>query len=122
MKKQNLNGVLQEINGDIYLPITDLQVVYDLEIKYSKNSNRIIIDTITKEKVEATISKRSNVKSRKGLFASNVEKLIIGDKVVILMKLQLEKIKLKRKKNQLFTEIIQIFPEFMIIYKLMRKS
>lgn len=79
-----LNGKLQEINKKIYLPITDLEIVYDLDIEYSKQSNRIIMDSTTNKKVEATIVKKTNVKKSKGLFGSKIEKLIIGDKVTVL--------------------------------------
>lgn len=79
-----LKGKLKEYNGDIYIPITDLQLVYDLEITYSNKSNRVIMETITEEKVEASVIKKTKVKSKKGLFSKKIENLIIGDKVVIL--------------------------------------
>ena len=79
-----LKGKLKEDGDEIYIPITDLQIVYDLEIEYSKKSNRIIMESTTEEKIESSLIKRSFVKSGKGLFAKKIEKLIIGDKVVIL--------------------------------------
>lgn len=79
-----LKGTLKNIDGKVYMPLTDLQIVYDLEIKYSKKSNRIIIDNINNKKVEAKILKITNVKNKRGIFKSNLEKLIIGDTVVIL--------------------------------------
>lgn len=79
-----LKGTLKQIDGKIYMPLTDLQVVYDLEIRYSKKSNRIIIDDTNSKKIEAKILKITNVKNKKGLFSSTLEKLIIGDKVVVI--------------------------------------
>ena len=79
-----LKGTLKQIDGKIYMPLTDLQVVYDLEIRYSKKSNRIIIDDINSKKVEAKILEITNVKNKRGLLNRTLEKLIIGDKVVIL--------------------------------------
>lgn len=79
-----LNGKLQEIEDKVYVPITDLSIVYDLDIVYSQKSNRIIMDTTTLKKVEATVIKRTNVESKKGLFGTKIDKLIIGDKVTIL--------------------------------------
>ncbi len=79
-----LKGKLKEANDTIYLPLTDLEAVYDIDLEFSKNSNRIIIDSTQKKKVEATILKRTNVKNKKGLFSKNIEKLIIGDKVTVL--------------------------------------
>ena len=79
-----LNGKLYESKEKVYIPITDLANVYDLEIKYSTKSNRIIMDSTLKKKVESTVIKRSNVESKKGLLGSKIEKVIIGDKVTIL--------------------------------------
>ena len=79
-----LKGTLKEENDEIYIPITDLQIVYDLEIVYSKKSNRIIMESTTEEKKVAMVERRTELKSKKGLFSEKLEKLIIGDKVVIL--------------------------------------
>lgn len=79
-----LKGTLQKVEEKIYLPITDLEVVYDIEIDYSEKNNRIIIDSIKNKKIESTISQRTNLKSSKGLFSKKIEKLIIGDKIIVL--------------------------------------
>ena len=79
-----LNGKLQEIEETIYIPITDLSVVYDLDIQYSQKSNRIIMDSTQKPKTEATVIKRTKIKNGKGFFRGKVDKVIIGDKVTIL--------------------------------------
>ena len=79
-----LKGKLKEINDIIYLPLTDLESVYDIDLEFSKESNRIIMDSIQKKKVEATVLKRANLENKKGLFSKKIEKLIIGDKVTVL--------------------------------------
>lgn len=79
-----LEGKLQEKNNKIYLPLKDLQVVYDIEVSYSSITNRIIIDSTLNKKVEANLIKRTALKSKKGIFANKMENLIIGDKIVIL--------------------------------------
>ena len=79
-----LKGKLKEINDTIYLPLTDLESVYDIDLEFSKESNRIIMDSTQKKKVEATVLKRANLKNKKGLFSKKIEKLIIGDKVTVL--------------------------------------
>lgn len=81
-----LKGKLQEIDKKIYVPLTDLAIVYDLDIVYSQKSNRIIMDSILKSKVEATISKKTKVESKKGIFGKKIDKLIIGDVVTVLEK------------------------------------
>lgn len=79
-----LNGKLQEVEDKIYIPITDLSVVYDLDIQYSPKSNRIIMDSTQRAKKEATVIKRTNIKTGKGWFRRKIDKVIIGDKVIIL--------------------------------------
>ena len=40
-----LKGCLTEKDGVIYLPLTDLGIVYDLEIEYSEEYNRVILSS-----------------------------------------------------------------------------
>jgi len=80
-----LNGNLQEIDKRIYLPIKDLQKVYDIELEYTKENNRIIIDSLLKEKREGYISKKTKLHEKKGFFdGKTLENLIIGEKIFIL--------------------------------------
>lgn len=81
-----LKGKMQEIDKKIYVPLTELAIVYDLDIVYSQNSNRIIMDSILEAKTEATISKKTKVESKKGIFGKRIDKLIIGEKVVVIEK------------------------------------
>ncbi len=81
-----LKGKMQEIDKKIYVPLTDLAIVYDLDIVYSQKSNRIIMDSILKSKVEASISKKTKVETKKGIFGKKIDKLIIGDVVTVLEK------------------------------------
>ena len=79
-----LKGKLQEKDRKIYIPITDLDEVYDIEIVYSEKSNRIIMDSLLNSKVEATISKRTKVENKKGIFGKKIDKLIIGETIIVL--------------------------------------
>lgn len=79
-----LKAVLQKVKDDVYIPMTDLEIVYDIEIEYSESNNRIIIDSILDEKKQASVIQRTNLKKKKGIFSSKLEKIIIGENVVIL--------------------------------------
>lgn len=79
-----LKGKLHEVDDKIYIPLTDLADVYDLEIIYSQKSNRIIMDSTLKSKKEASIIKKTKVESKKGLFGKKIDKLIIGEVVTVL--------------------------------------
>lgn len=80
-----LKGELKEDKKIIYIPITDIQKTYDIELEYAEDNNRIIMDSLLKEKKEASIIKKGKITEKKGFFnGKNLENLIIGDKVVIL--------------------------------------
>lgn len=79
-----IQGKLQEKNKKIYIPLKDVQEVYDIEVSYSSKTNRIIIDSTLNKKVESSLIKRTKLKNKKGLFAKKLENLIVGDKVIIL--------------------------------------
>lgn len=82
----DLKGKLQELKGVVYIPIIDLQNVYDIEVEFSKPNNRIIIDSTLNEKIQATAMKNINIKEKKGLFKKNVQKINIGENVIVLEK------------------------------------
>lgn len=79
-----LEGKLHEKNKEIYVPLNDIQNVYDIEVSYSSKTNRIIIDSTLNKKVEARLVKRAKLENRKGIFGKKIENLIVGDKVIIL--------------------------------------
>lgn len=79
-----LNGKLQEINQVVYLPIKDLKTVYDIEIQYLEEKNRIIIDSTLKEKKQAILKKNVNLKNKKGVLKKTIEKLSAGENVFVL--------------------------------------
>ncbi len=79
-----LNGTLKIENGTVYLPISDLANVYDIEIFYAPKSNKIVIDSLNKEKNQVIVKQRTKLKNGKGIFGKKVESLIIGDKLMVL--------------------------------------
>lgn len=79
-----LEGKLEEKNQEIYIPLKDLDRVYDIEVSYSTKTNRIIIDSTLEEKVEGTLNRRATLKTKKGIFGKKIENLIIGDRITIL--------------------------------------
>lgn len=79
-----LNGLLQIKDDIVYVPISDLANVYDLEMYFSKRSNRIIIDSLNNEKIEVTVRQKTSLKNGKGIFSKRIESLVIGDKLVVL--------------------------------------
>jgi len=80
----DIKGRLKEIDGEIYLPLNDLSIVYDLEIEYIEDSKRVILDFTTKEKSKAFILKNVILKENLGMFSKNIEKVKRGKSVIVV--------------------------------------
>ena len=78
------SGSLKEIEDIIYLPLKDMQIVYDIDLEYEKLTNRIVIDSTYKAKQTATINKKTKVYNRKGFFSHAIEKLLQNSEVVVI--------------------------------------
>ena len=79
-----IEGELNEKNNNIYLPISDMEFVYDIEIDYSENNNLVIIDSTTKAKKKAMVLKNTKLKSGRTIFSTGIEKLKMGDTVYVI--------------------------------------
>ena len=92
----NINGSqieskcsLIELNEKIYLPFSEMGIIYDFEYSYNKESKTIIVDSISEEKKETTIIKKSaKVKEEPKLLSSKIEKLNKDEKVTVLEELE----------------------------------
>jgi len=80
----DMQGTLKEIDNDVYLPITDLQIVYDLEVNYSEDTNIVTMDSTTKAKSQALVIKKAGIKSKKKFLSPNITKVKIGEYVTII--------------------------------------
>lgn len=80
----DIKGRLKEIDGELYLPMNDLAIVYDLEIEYIEESKRVIMDFTTKAKIKAFALKNLDIKEEMGMFKKSIEKVKRGKSVVIV--------------------------------------
>lgn len=80
----SMQGKLQEIDSKIYLPISDLGIVYDVEVEYAEATNRVILNSTTKAKKQAMVLKDTKIKSSQFPFAVTIEKVKRGDNLFIL--------------------------------------
>lgn len=93
--KININGSdiegkagLVKFNEKIYLPISEMGIVYDFEYEYSKETKTVIIDSISEEKNSAKVEKKTaKIKNNPKLFASKIEKIKKDDTVTIIEQL-----------------------------------
>ncbi len=89
--KMNVNGSnkntyahAENRNGTIYIPITELEDVYGIEIKYIENSRVLTIDSTSKEQKKAIITKDVAVKSSTKFIAKTVDRVKKGSYVIVV--------------------------------------
>ena len=71
-------------DGTIYIPITELEDVYGIEIKYIENSKVLTIDSISKEQKKAIITKDVAVKSSTKFVSKTVDRVKKGSYVIFV--------------------------------------
>lgn len=94
--KMNINGSdietqasLIKFNNKIYLPFSEMEIVYDFEYEYCKETKTIIVDSISEEKKQVKVSKNSaKIKKSPKLLSSKIEKLNKDDIVTIIEELE----------------------------------
>ena len=71
-------------DGIIYMPITDLTDIYNIEVNYSAETNIVTIDSLSKKLVQALSSKKMSVKYLPTTLSKTVDKLERGDTVILV--------------------------------------
>lgn len=79
-----LKSPLIEKEKKVYIPISEMGIVYDLEFEYSENTKTVIADSLLKEKKRAIILKKMNLKEKPKMFSKKIEKLEQGEYVVVI--------------------------------------
>lgn len=77
------HNILQN-DGKYYLPMSDLQSVYNYEMKYNENNKIITIDSLNRKVVEAVAKKNLKVKLKASKFSRNVDEIKRGDSIIIV--------------------------------------
>ena len=82
----NKNTYAHAENRDntIYIPITELEDVYGIEIKYIEDSKVLTIDSTSKEQKKAIITKDVAVKSSTKFIAKTVDRVKKGSYVIVV--------------------------------------
>lgn len=90
--KININGSNKKTyahaenrDGTIYIPITELEDVYGIEIKYIENSKVLAIDSTSKEQKKAIITKDVAVKSSTKFISKTVDRVKKGSYVIVVL-------------------------------------
>lgn len=70
--------------GIIYLPFSEMQNVYDMEVLYIKEYKNILVDSYSKKIEKATIKRNLMLKEKMKQNSANIEKLKKGDIIIYI--------------------------------------
>ncbi len=79
-----LKGCLTEKNDTVYLPLSDMGIVYDVDVEYSAEYNRVILDSTKEEKKRSITLKKTTVYEKASTFSKKVEKVNMSEYVMVL--------------------------------------
>ena len=80
-QKKKIKGAAKLKNKAYYLPISEMEDIYNIKVKKVKNN--ITIESLDRQSKKGTINKKINVKAKAKDLSKNVEKLSVGDVVRI---------------------------------------
>mgnify|MGYP004452477717 FL=1 len=80
-------GMATKKDGNFYLPFSELNDVYNVEVKYIKESNILTIDSLDRKQEKANASKDIRVKYKPTVFSKTVDKVKKADSVIVISKL-----------------------------------
>ena len=89
--KLTLNGSTKKIsahalkdNDIIYMPISEMQDVYNIELKNIEDTKVITIDSLDREQISADTKSKISIKSKGRFFSKTVDKVQKGETVILV--------------------------------------
>ena len=87
----NINGSDKEIyahaiekDGQVYLPISEMKDVYDVEIRNIEETKVVTMDSLDREQKKAIVTSNLAVKSSTNFLTKTVDRIKKGDSVIII--------------------------------------
>ena len=74
-------GTLLRKDGIVYLPVSEMELVYNIEVEYIKETDVVTIDELDKNLTRATVAKNSNVKSKMRAFSQTLCEVTQGEQI-----------------------------------------
>lgn len=84
--KVNIYSTATKKDGTFYLPFSEMKKVYNVDIKYSKESKIVTIDSLNREQKMGNSAKDANVKYKPTVFSKTIDKVEKGESVVVIEK------------------------------------
>lgn len=69
------------IDNNIYLPISKMSIVYNIDVQYIENKNRVVIDELNKGMIRAIVSEETSIKFKPRGMSKNIGTLKEGETV-----------------------------------------
>ena len=89
--KLTLNGSTKKIsahalkdNDAVYMPISEMQDVYNIELKNIEDTKVITIDSLDREQIKANAKSKISIKSKGRFFSKTVDKVQKGETVILV--------------------------------------
>lgn len=83
---QRVDAVAIEKDDVIYLPISQMENIYNIELQYIKETNIITMDSIRREQIVAQASENISVKDYARVLSRTVDKVEIGEELIVISK------------------------------------
>ena len=71
-----------EYENNIFIPITELKDVYNINMEYKKDNDIVVIDSLNKGLIKATVAEESEIKYKPRLLSKSLGKTTVEEEVV----------------------------------------
>ncbi len=82
--QQNISGSAFKIDEIVYIPISEMEKVYNLDFEYSNSSNIVTIDDLKNAKKTAVAKKKISIKKEKNIFSKTLSKVKKNETLVYI--------------------------------------
>lgn len=83
-EKTHLSNNVIKNEDDLYIPLLDLENIYNIKVNFIKETNTLVLDSLDKKLEEAKSKKNNTVKNGYTIFSKSAEKIKKGDTVYIV--------------------------------------
>lgn len=90
-----IEGKLHKRSGIYYFPISDLTQVYNLEVDYMAEDNKLNIEKLSKEKITAIVNRDTKLKYKMTNISKTIKELKQGEKLTVVEEMNDKWVKVK---------------------------
>ena len=77
-------GAAKKIDETIYLPFSEMEKVYNIDIEHIKESDIITVESLDRELIKSNAKKNINIKVKRTSFSRTVDKVSKGESVTVI--------------------------------------